>query len=295
MGKRREKMVTEGGEDVQVQIPSTNGELDDRSGLKEKKKNKTKTKNDGSREEGKEKQKEEMEGAFLLGDPTFLDLGNGRLRCVESGHELLPKDREAYGRTKACRLALIDAALARKKPPLNTFQQHPTCKSKLVCQLTGDSVNKSEEHIWKHINGKKFYNKLEQKEMEKYGNSEPVEKETKQSKKKSKSSMVPCSKDQKNNTHGDDSLVKTRESNDDDTEEPDEFWVPPVGSRWDFDDGKDRWDSDEADDGTGLDQIPEEDDPETGKIIKRTKRMSIAIDPSRSVSKKKIKKAPTSE
>ncbi|RRT57105.1 hypothetical protein B296_00032023 [Ensete ventricosum] len=69
---------------------------------------------------------EEKEGAFLLGEPTFLDLGGGRLRCVETGHELLAKDEEAYCRTKACRLALIDAAVAQKKPPLNKFQPHPT-------------------------------------------------------------------------------------------------------------------------------------------------------------------------
>ena len=58
--------------------------------------------------------KEEKEGAFLLGEPTFLDLGGGRLRCVETGHELLAKDEEAYGRTKPCRLALIDTALLRR-------------------------------------------------------------------------------------------------------------------------------------------------------------------------------------
>jgi hypothetical protein len=26
--------------------------------------------------------------------------------------------------------------------------------------LTGDKVNKSEEHIWKHMTGKRFLNKL---------------------------------------------------------------------------------------------------------------------------------------
>lgn len=35
------------------------------------------------------------------------------------------------------------------------------------------------------------------------------------------------------------------------------FWVPPVGSRWDFDDGADRWGSstdsgDEKDEGIGI-------------------------------------------
>jgi hypothetical protein len=33
-------------------------------------------------------------------------------------------------------------------------------RSKLVCNITGDTINKSEEHIWKHINGKRFLNKL---------------------------------------------------------------------------------------------------------------------------------------
>ncbi|KAI7755845.1 hypothetical protein M8C21_023613, partial [Ambrosia artemisiifolia] len=30
--------------------------------------------------------------------------------------------------------------------------------SKLICKLTGHTVNKTEEHIWKHINGKRFLN-----------------------------------------------------------------------------------------------------------------------------------------
>lgn len=29
-----------------------------------------------------------------------------------------------------------------------------------MCKLTGDAVNKSEEHIWKHVSGKKFQNML---------------------------------------------------------------------------------------------------------------------------------------
>ncbi|KAJ7970744.1 Surfeit locus 2 [Quillaja saponaria] len=41
------------------------------------------------------------------------------------------------------------------------FKQDPLCRSKLKCKLTGDTINKSEEHIWKHINGKRFLNKLE--------------------------------------------------------------------------------------------------------------------------------------
>ncbi|XP_064995923.1 uncharacterized protein LOC135631850 isoform X5 [Musa acuminata AAA Group] len=242
---------------------------------------------------------EEKEGAFLLGEPTFLDLGGGRLRCVETGHELLAKDEEAYGRTKACRLALIDAAVAQKKPPLNMFQPHPTSKSQLVCKLTGDSVNKSEEHIWKHINGRKFHNKLEQKEMEKHSSAEAVEKDTKQSKKQVKSTLGSRNRVRKKDINMNDSHTKkTKADDDDDMVEP-EFWVPPVGSRWDLDDGKDRWDPqtnmvDEADDGSGLDGISEKDDPETIELSNRTKRMSIVVGPSSFASrKKKIKKAAT--
>lgn len=29
-----------------------------------------------------------------------------------------------------------------------------------MCKLTGDAINKTEEHIWKHISGKRFQNKL---------------------------------------------------------------------------------------------------------------------------------------
>lgn len=72
--------------------------------------------------------KEEKEGSFLLGPPTFADLGNGRFKCKETGHELPAKEKESYARSKACRLALIDAALASNKPPLNMFQQCPLSK-----------------------------------------------------------------------------------------------------------------------------------------------------------------------
>ncbi|CAD5195882.1 unnamed protein product [Musa acuminata subsp. malaccensis] len=292
MGKRGGKVKGGGGEGtVLAQNPTSNEEAEHSNGLSRKKKSKAK---DGGGKGNGEKEKVEKEGAFLLGEPTFLDLGNGRLRCVETGHELLAKDREAYGRTKACRLALIDAAVARKKPPLNMFQPHPTSKSQLVCKLTGDAVNKSEEHIWKHVSGKKFQNMLEQKEMESHANAEAVEKNAKQSKKQFKSK-----KDQKKNAHESDSLTKKTKANSDDIIEPD-FWVPPVGSRWDFDDGEDRWDShensdDDADGGTGLDGTSEKDDPETRKLAKRSKRTSKSVGLSSFVSrKKKIKKATTS-
>ncbi|KAJ6302079.1 hypothetical protein OIU77_016225 [Salix suchowensis] len=110
---------------------------------------------------------ETKEGSNLLGSPNFTQLENGRFRCLETGHEMLAKDKDSYSQSKRCRLGLIDFALANNKPPLNMFKQDPLSRSKLLCKLTGDTVNKSEEHIWKHINGRRFLNKLEQKEMEK--------------------------------------------------------------------------------------------------------------------------------
>ncbi|CAN1120303.1 hypothetical protein LINPERHAP2_LOCUS131, partial [Linum perenne] len=100
----------------------------------------------------------------VLGKPSFTNLDNRRFKCVETGHEVVDKDKESYSQSKKCRLGLIDHALSNRKPPLNIFKQDPLIRLKLVCKLTGDTVNKSEEHIWKHINGRRFLNKLEQKE-----------------------------------------------------------------------------------------------------------------------------------
>ena len=58
------------------------------------------------------------------------------------------------------------------------------------------------------------------------------------------------------------SEVRDPEEKDSDTEE-DEFWMPPVGDRWDFDDGKDRWGSElesDADPQSDEDMDPENDD-----------------------------------
>ncbi|GJN02577.1 hypothetical protein PR202_ga19940 [Eleusine coracana subsp. coracana] len=70
----------------------------------------------------------EKEGSFLLGQPTWEDAGGGRWRCAETGHELPEREKEAYARSRACRLALIDNAVARKKAPLNAFKPHPEHK-----------------------------------------------------------------------------------------------------------------------------------------------------------------------
>ncbi|XP_068639332.1 uncharacterized protein [Aristolochia californica] len=103
---------------------------------------------------------EEKEGRFLLGSPTFVELEGGRFKCEETGHELVAREMESYGKSKHCRLALIDAALRQKKAPLNFFKQDQTSKSKLICKLTGDTINKSEEHIWKFISGKRFQKQI---------------------------------------------------------------------------------------------------------------------------------------
>ncbi|KAG2279737.1 hypothetical protein Bca52824_050957 [Brassica carinata] len=117
----------------------------------------------------------EKEGANLLGKPKYKKLENGRFRCVQTGHELLEKDKEVYSESKRCRLGLIDHALSNSKPPLNLFEQDPSSRSKLVCKLTGDTVNKTEEHIWKHINGRRFLNKLEEKERDRESGCVPEE------------------------------------------------------------------------------------------------------------------------
>lgn len=68
------------------------------------------------------------EGANLLGKPKYKKLENGRFRCVQTGHELLEKDKKVYSESKRCRLGLIDHALSHSKPPLNLFEQDPTSR-----------------------------------------------------------------------------------------------------------------------------------------------------------------------
>ncbi|KAK1294379.1 hypothetical protein QJS10_CPA16g00384 [Acorus calamus] len=241
---------------------------------------------------------EAKEGKFLLGPPTFTDIGNGRFRCVETGHELPAVDRESYGRSKRCRAALIDAALSLKKAPLNVFAQDPISKSKLICKLTGDAINKSEEHIWKHINGKRFLNKLDQKEAGTVTQSGIVEKPKKAPRKTSHSDKSSSKNNQKNDACEDDSQLMEPMPNDDNPDEPD-FWIPPVGSRWDFDDGQDRWAScsssgEETDDDMGRGEENGQNGVEPEDLSMRTKRMSIAVGPSSYASRKKKSKKDTS-
>ncbi|XP_040379068.1 surfeit locus protein 2-like isoform X2 [Oryza brachyantha] len=237
----------------------------------------------------------EKEGSFLLGSPTWEEAGGGRWRCAETGHELPEREKEAYGRSRACRLALIDHALARKKPPLNAFKPHPEHKSKLICNITGDVVNKSEEHIWKHINGKRFLNKLEKIE-EKMASGEMARGEAEQTNEVAKKAKSSKKKDKKKATVVNPSLPREPKPEIDDSDNSDDpdFWVPPVGSRWDDDDGKNRWSSspvkdDAAEDEDGDDDdMADKDDEETTEIASRTKRLSVeAVGPSSFASRKK--------
>ncbi|PQQ13225.1 surfeit locus protein 2 isoform X1 [Prunus yedoensis var. nudiflora] len=256
-----------------------------------------------------EENAKEKEGSNLLGSPTFKELENGRFQCVETGHEVVAKDKEIYSQSKRCRLGLVDFALSHKKPPLNVFKQDPLSRSKLVCKLTGDTINKSEEHIWKHINGKRFLNKLEEKEEQKLKPDGMVEKLDDQNpeivpepdtdgvrKKKKKK------KTKKKKENGvDETISEIRKSSDEESDlEETDFWMPPVGERWDFDEGGDRWGSgseseneDDEVDGAVSDGAVE-DGEESEELSMRTKRMSIEIGPSSFASrKKKSKKSAT--
>ncbi|KAK2661633.1 hypothetical protein Ddye_000207 [Dipteronia dyeriana] len=245
------------------------------------------------------------EGENLMGPPTFTELENGRFKCVETGHELLDKDKDSYSYSKRCRLGLIDFALSHNNPPLNMFKQDPASRSKLICKLTGDKVNKTEEHIWKHMNGKRFLNKLEQKETGKLvSNGGTVDKESKRNsdgsskkkkKKKAKEVEEIISEVRDSADKGSDLDEAEKEI---DLEEVD-FWVPPVGERWDFDDGGDRWGSDsesgeesDGENGTGqfhlfIEAAVEDSGKDSEELSARTKRMSIEIGPSSFASRKK--------
>ncbi|XAR51927.1 hypothetical protein NMG60_11006732 [Bertholletia excelsa] len=260
-----------------------------------------------------EEEKKEKEGGNLLGLPTFQELENGRLKCVETGHELPAHAKDSYSQSKHCRLGLIDAALARNKPPLNMFRQDLLSRSKLICKLTGVTINKSEEHIWKHINGRRFLNMLEKRENEKQTAGETIEqhgKDTPESTSKPKKDVPKKSrKKQEKNIREVVTEVRNPSDKDSDSEETD-FWMPPVGERWDYDDGGDRWDSgkeseletddaDEAEIGSSSKtlriflspDVATEDSKEDAKdLSKRTKRMSIEIGPSSFASRKKKNK-----
>ncbi|KAG6656545.1 uncharacterized protein LOC122307183 isoform X2 [Carya illinoinensis] len=196
-----------------------------------------------------EEKSSNKEGNNLLAAPTFTELVNGRFKCVETGHEVLAKDMESYSPSKRCRLGLIDVAMSQNKPPLNMFKQDPLSRSKLICKLTGDTINKCEEHIWKHINGKRFLNKLEDKEAEKLtsdGNS--VEKSGQKPQKAAKPATDGImkkkkKKKKKEKDKGIDEIISAvRNLSDESTDsEEADFWMPLVGEHCNFDDGGVRW------------------------------------------------------
>ncbi|XP_039033859.1 surfeit locus protein 2-like [Hibiscus syriacus] len=203
------------------------------------------------------------EGTDLLGPPTFYELPNGRFKCVETGHEMVVKDKDSYAQSKRCRLGLIEFALSHSKPPLNMFKQDPLSRSELICKLTGDTVNKSEEHIWKHINGKRFLNKFEQKETEELTGetmAEEGEKKPKKVKKKKKKEKV---------VEEIISEVGDSAQNESDSEKL-EFWIPLVGDRWGFDDGGDRW-------GSGSESDQGDDENEPGAIGLRVEQILFKL------------------
>ncbi|KAK6798811.1 hypothetical protein RDI58_006514 [Solanum bulbocastanum] len=243
----------------------------------------------------------EKEGYKLLGNPTFKKLENGRFKCVQTGHELPEHARDSYAHSKHCRLGLIDAALSKNKPPLNMFNQDPLNRSKLICKLTGDTVNKSEEHIWKHMSGKRFLRMLEKKEteteteMENGGLEKQVENEAAK-KTDSKANHRDKKKNKKKEIEDASKVIsEIRDSSgkNSGSEDDDEFWMPPVGARWDNDDGGDRWGSgseSESEEAIGQDGGTEEDNHDAGELSKRAKRMSLEIGPSSFASRKKKKK-----
>ncbi|CAK9230815.1 unnamed protein product [Sphagnum troendelagicum] len=195
-----------------------------------------------------------------MGEVKWEELGEGRVRCVETGHEMLESEKNFYLSTKKCRRALFDIALLQRKPPLHLFQQSPISRDKVICDLTGAVLNKQEEALWKHMMGKKFQHKLEEKEAEKKAAkdktnggqsdqsvaeqesekatslpSKGIKSEGKKMKKKQQEKEVR-ELDVDANTHS--NMEMDRE---DSTSEED-FWVPPVGDRWDMDSGgPDRW------------------------------------------------------
>lgn len=87
--------------------------------------------------------------------------------------------------------------------------------------------------------------------MELQANSPPPVEAVKEKKKKKSKELVELKKSQIKNLKKD-KKKKSQEidSNDNvdsieggEKEEETNFWMPPVGERWDFDDGKDRWES----------------------------------------------------
>lgn len=109
----------------------------------------------------------------------------------------------------------------------------------------------------------------EEKEREKESGSIPaeggetpakengVEDEDKKKKKKKNNKKKKNKKSVEKKKNGEDVADEIEHENDEAVEEELEFWMPPDGERWDFDDGRDRWGSDSDSDV----EMNEETDP----------------------------------
>ncbi|MQM01751.1 hypothetical protein Taro_034507 [Colocasia esculenta] len=109
--------------------------------------------------------------------------------------------------------------------------------------------------------------------------------------KPSRAKKTIIKKNQAENMNGNGSVSSKVVTGSSGSEEPD-FWVPPIGSRWDFDDGKDRWEACSNSSPEKDEDVCEDAQDEAGArdLSARTKRMSIAVGPSSFASKKKKSK-----
>ncbi|CAM6085718.1 unnamed protein product [Calypogeia fissa] len=192
---------------------------------------------------------------LFLGEAQWEYMPGGRVRCVQTGHEMPLSAQPSYAVTKKCRSALFDAALQKRTPPLNFFEQSPVAKDKIVCKLTGVVLNKKEDAVWKHMLGKKFEQRLAEKEAEKGVARKDVEmtehadnpsfnndvdhenpaKDEDKAKRKKKGKILADEQEA-------DKPEAAEQEMGEGSSDGSDFWVPPAGDRWDFDNGNnDRW------------------------------------------------------
>jgi hypothetical protein len=93
---------------------------------------------------------------------------------------------------------------------------------------------------------------VSEKLEEKLASGETDEVQGEQSNEVAKKSKSRKKKDKKKAAAVNPSLPREPEPEMDDSDDP-EFWEPPVGNRWDDDDGKDRWESSPGKDGVAED------------------------------------------
>ncbi|KAL0921336.1 hypothetical protein M5K25_008399 [Dendrobium thyrsiflorum] len=157
-----------------------------------------------------------------------------------------------------------------------------------------DFVGRMEEFYHR---GADFQGRREEKEVEKLASPTKVENNNRREKKISKLKASSIHKNQNLEADENGYLARESETESADAEEP-SFWVPPVGERWDFDDGRDRWESHNTSDqeteatGNTASVMNEVNGSESMELSMCTKRLSIAVGPnSFARRKKKMKKA----